>query len=165
MPISKFTTCLWFNGQAEEAAEFYTSVFKDSKILHRQYYSDAGKEIHGHEAGSLLVVEFEMNGQRFVGLNGGPEFKFSEAVSFMVDCDDQEEVDYYWGKLSEGGDPSRQACGWLADRFGVAWQVTPKELKKMLSDPDKAKADRATEAMMKMKKMDIAELRKAFEGQ
>ena len=165
MPIAKFTTCLWFNDRAEEAAQFYTSVFKDGKITHREYYSDAGKEFHGHEAGSLMVVEWEMNGgQKFVGLNGGDMFKFSEAISFMIDCDDQDEIDYYWGRLGEGGDTSRQQCGWLGDKFGVAWQICPKVLKEMMGDPDKEKADRVTNAMMQMKKMDIQGLRKAFEG-
>ncbi|KAM0324602.1 hypothetical protein ACHAQA_007990 [Verticillium albo-atrum] len=165
MPIAKFTTCLWFDGKAEEAALFYTSIFKDSKITHRQYYSDAGQEVHGQKPGSLLVIEFEMNGQKFVGLNGGPHFKFDEAISFMVDCDDQEEIDYYWSKLGEGGEVKRQECGWLADKYGLAWQVVPKVLKTMLSDPDKVKADRAMVAMMQMKKMDIAGLQKAFNGE
>lgn len=164
MPISKFTTCLWFDGQAEEAAQLYTSVFPDSKITHRQHYTATGQDIHGQKPGSLMVVEFEINGQQFVGLNGGPLFKHSEAVSFQIDCDDQAEIDHYWEKLGEGGDPARRQCGWLADRFGVAWQVVPKALKEMLSSDDKAAADRATEAMMGMKKMDIAGLRKAFEG-
>ncbi|RYP70680.1 hypothetical protein DL771_005284 [Monosporascus sp. 5C6A] len=158
------TTCLWFDGQAEEAANFYVSVFKNSKITHIQRYSDAGKELHGHEPGTVLIVEFELNGHRFVGLNGGPNFKFSPATSFMVDCDTQEEVDYYWDKLREGGDVAAQQCGWLADKYGVSWQIVPRVLKRMMSSPDKEKADRATMAMMQMHKLDIAGLQKAFDG-
>ncbi|RYP40968.1 hypothetical protein DL768_010559 [Monosporascus sp. mg162] len=158
------TTCLWFDGQAEEAANFYVSVFKNSKITHIQRYSDAGKEFHGHEPGTVLVVEFELNGHRFVGLNGGPNFKFSPATSFMLDSDTQEEVDYYWDKLRDGGDEAAQQCGWLADKYGVSWQIVPRVLKGMMSGPDKEKADRVTVAMMHMHKLDIAGLKKAFDG-
>ncbi|RYO83244.1 hypothetical protein DL766_004689 [Monosporascus sp. MC13-8B] len=166
MSFDKLTlaTCLWFDGQAEEAANFYVSVFKNSKITHMQRYSDAGKEHHGHEPGTVLIVEFELNGHRFVGLNGGPNFKFSPATSFMVDCDTQEEVDYYWDKLREGGDEAAQQCGWLADKYGVSWQIVPRVLKDMMSSPDKEKANRATVAMMQMHKLDIAGLQKAFDG-
>jgi predicted 3-demethylubiquinone-9 3-methyltransferase (glyoxalase superfamily) len=164
MPISQLTTCLWFDGQAEEAAQLYTSVFPNSKITHRQHYTAVAQDVHGQQPGSLMVIEFSLNGQKFVGLNGGPHFKHSEAVSFMVDCDDQDEIDHYWEKLGEGGDPARRQCGWLADRFGVAWQVTPKALKEMMASEDRAAADRVTAAMMQMKKMDLAGLRKAFEG-
>lgn len=165
MSLSRLTTCLWFDGKAEEAAEHYVSIFPNSKITHIQRYSEAGQEVHGRAPGTVLIVEFNLNGHPFVGLNGGPHFKFSEAVSFMVDCKDQEEVDYYWGKLSEGGDEAKQQCGWLADKFGLSWQVVPRELKEMLSDPDKTKADRAMVEMMRQRKFDIAALRKAFEGQ
>jgi len=158
------TTCLWFNGQAEEAANFYISIFPNSKITHIQRYLEAGKEIHGQEPGSVLVAEFNLDGHRFVGLNGGPQFKLSEAVSFQIDCASQDEVDYYWGKLGEGGDPAKQQCGWLADKFGVSWQVVPTALKEMLSSGKTDGVGRVTEAMMKMHKLDIAELEKAFRG-
>ncbi len=164
MSLSKIITCLWFDGQAEAAANHYISIFPNSKIKHIQRYTEAGKEHHGREPGSVMVVEFELNGHPFVGLNGGPQFKFNEAVSFQVDCEDQTEVDYYWEKLGEGGDEAKRQCGWLADKFGLAWQVVPRELMEMLADPDKEKADRATVAMMGMKKFDIEGLRKAYVG-
>jgi len=160
----QITTCLWFDGQAEDAANFYVSIFKKSKITHIQRYTDAGKEHHGHEAGTVLVAEFELNGHRFVGLNGGPQFKHSPAVSFMINCDTQEEVDYYWDKLKEGGPEEAQQCGWVTDKFGVSWQVVPKVLYEMMSHPDKEKANRATVAMMHMKKLEIEGLQKAFDG-
>ncbi|KAH6663578.1 Glyoxalase/Bleomycin resistance protein/Dihydroxybiphenyl dioxygenase [Plectosphaerella plurivora] len=163
MPISPLTTCLWFDGQAEEAAQLYTSVFPNSRITHRQHYTGVAQDVHGQQPGSLMVIEFSLDGHKFVGLNGGPMFKHSEAVSFMVDCDDQAEIDHYWEKLGEGGDPNRRQCGWLADKFGVAWQVIPKALKEMMSSDDKEAAGRVTAAMMQMKKMELAELRKAFE--
>jgi len=161
----KLTTCLWFDGQAEEAANYYVSIFPNSKITHIQRYTEAGREHHGREPGSVLVVEFELDGHHFVGLNGGPHFTFSEAVSFQIDCADQAEVDYYWDKLGAGGNPAKQQCGWLGDKFGLSWQVVPKALKEMLARGDGAAAGRVTEAMMKMKKMDIAELEKAFKGE
>lgn len=161
----QLTTCLWFDGQAEEAANFYVSIFKNARITHIQRYSDAGKEFHGHEPGTVLIAEFELDGHRFVGLNGGPEPRFNHAVSFMIDCATQEEVDYYWDKLGEGGEEKAKQCGWLADKFGVSWQVVPTALKQMMSDPDKEKAGRATTAMMHMTKLDIAGLQKAFDGE
>ncbi|EEU45608.1 uncharacterized protein NECHADRAFT_80681 [Fusarium vanettenii 77-13-4] len=166
MSIGKISTCLWFENQAEEAANYYVSIFApDSKITTTQSYSDAGKEQHRREPGSVMVVEFDLRGHHFVALNGGPApWKFSEAISLMVDCKDQAEVDHFWEKLGEGADHSRQQCGWLGDKFGIAWQVVPTVLKEMLSSGDKAAADRATAAMMKMKKLDIAELEKAFKG-
>ncbi|KAJ4157567.1 hypothetical protein NW754_009212 [Fusarium falciforme] len=166
MSIGKISTCLWFENQAEEAANYYVSIFApDSKITTIQRYSEAGKEQHGREPGSVMVVEFDLRGHHFVALNGGPApWKFSEAISLMVDCKDQAEVDHFWEKLGEGADHSRQQCGWLGDKFGIAWQVVPTALKEMLSSGDKAAADRATVAMMKMKKLDIAELEKAFKG-
>lgn len=157
---NRITPCLWFDGQAEEAANFYTSIFKNSKILQVQRYTEAGHDIHGQEAGSVMMVEFELNGHRFAGLNGGPQFKFDEAVSFQIDCANQEEVDYYWEKLGEGGDEKKKGCGWLADKFGVSWQVVPSAVKEMMSDPDKSKVMRVTDAVMKMKKLDIAALEK-----
>jgi predicted 3-demethylubiquinone-9 3-methyltransferase (glyoxalase superfamily) len=157
--------CLWFDTQAEEAARFYTSVFKNSKIGTISRYSDAGREVHGRAAGSVMTVEFELNGQKFTALNGGPHFKFNEAISFQIMCKDQEEVDYYWNKLSQGGDPAAQQCGWLKDKFGLSWQVIPTPILGMLTDPDQEKADRAMEAMLQMKKLDLAELERAYEGE
>src|SRR5262249_20111094 len=133
MSLNKITTCLWFDGRAEEAANHYTSIFKNSKITHTQYYSEAGKKDHDGKTGSVMVVAFELNGHPFVGLNGGPHFKFNEAVSFQVDCANQDEIDYYWEKLGEGGDEAKRQCGWLADKFGVSWQVVPTALKEILS--------------------------------
>jgi predicted 3-demethylubiquinone-9 3-methyltransferase (glyoxalase superfamily) len=164
MSLNKITTCLWFNGQAEEAANYYISIFKNSKINHIKRYTEAGKEFHGQEPGSVLVVHFELDGHSFVGLNGGPQFTFSEAISFQVDCNTQEEVDYFWEKLGDGGDESKRQCGWLADKFGVSWQVVPTVLPKLLRGPDKAGADRAMVAMMNMRKLDIADLQKAYDG-
>ncbi|CAH0023876.1 unnamed protein product [Clonostachys rhizophaga] len=164
MSVKPLITCLWFDGTAEQAAEQYTSIFKNSKLGRKTYYLEAGKECHGQEPGSVMTVEFELNGQKFVGLNGGPMFKHNEAVSFQVDCEDQAEVDYYWDKLGQGGDEARRVCGWIADRYGVAWQVVPKVLKEMLDSEDKEAAGRVTVEMMGMKKMDIERLRSAFEG-
>jgi predicted 3-demethylubiquinone-9 3-methyltransferase (glyoxalase superfamily) len=158
------TPCLWFDDQGEEAANFYVSIFKNSKITHIQRYGEAGKEHHRKPAGSVMVVAFEINGQSFTALNGGPLFKFNEAVSFQVMCDSQEEVDYYWDKLSDGGDPKAQACGWLKDKFGVSWQVAPTVVLEMLDDPACEKSQRATAAMMQMKKLDVAALKRAYDG-
>jgi predicted 3-demethylubiquinone-9 3-methyltransferase (glyoxalase superfamily) len=154
-----FTTCLWFDGQAEEAANHYTSIFKNSKIGRIGRYTEAGPG----PAGSVMAVEFELNGQRFVGLNGGPEFKFNEAISFQIYCEDQDEVDYYWSKLTEGGEES--ICGWLKDKYGVSWQVIPAGLTEMLGDPDQEKAKRTAEAMFGMRKLDIAALEAAYAGE
>ncbi|HSA50056.1 MAG TPA: VOC family protein [Yinghuangia sp.] len=151
-----FTTCLWFDGQAQEAAEFYVSVFKGGKIGRITHYTDSGPG----EPGAVLTVEFEINGQKFMGLNGGPEFKFTEAISFVVDCEDQAEVDHYWAVLSEGG--LEQPCGWVKDKYGVSWQVTPVKLMELITDPDPEKARRATDAMMKMSKIDLAAVEKAY---
>ncbi|OEV11708.1 VOC family protein [Streptomyces nanshensis] len=159
MTADGFTTCLWFDGQAEEAAQYYTSVFKNSRLGRVTRYTEAGPG----PAGTVVTVEFEINGQRFVGLNGGPEFTFSEAISFQIDCADQDEVDYYWDRLTEEGG-QEVACGWVKDKYGVSWQVVPTELTDMVTDPDQEKARRATEAMLSMKKLDIAELRRAYEG-
>ncbi len=159
MTSRPFTTCLWFDGQAEEAASYYTSVFKNSKLGRVTRATEAGPG----PAGSVITVEFELNGQKFVGLNGGPEFKFNEAISFQIHCDDQEEVDYYWSKLSEGGEEG--PCGWLKDKYGVSWQVIPSVLIDMLGDPDPEKAKRTTEAMLAMRKLEIAALEKAYAGE
>ena len=154
----KITPFLWFDGQAEEAAKYYTSIFKDSKILKTSYYGDAGPG----PTGSVMTVDFQIEGLEFVALNGGPEFKFTEAVSFAVMCDSQKEVDEMWTKLTAGGQPSQ--CGWLKDKFGLSWQVVPKQLPKMLTDPDPAKTQRVMEVMMDMDKLEIAELEAAYNG-
>ena len=166
MALSKpITPCLWFDSQAEDAARFYTGIFKNSKIGKISRYTEAGTEVHGQPAGKVLTVEFELNGQPFTALNGGPQFKFTEAISFQIMCRDQEEVDYYWNKLSEGGDPKSQQCGWVKDRFGLSWQVVPTRMIELLSNPDREKSGRAMQAMLKMKKLDIAELERAAEGE
>jgi predicted 3-demethylubiquinone-9 3-methyltransferase (glyoxalase superfamily) len=159
MATDGLTTCLWFDGQAEEAANHYASIFKDSKIGRISRYTEAGPR----PAGSVLTVEFELNGQKFVGLNGGPEFTFNEAISFQIFCKDQDEVDYYWSKLAEGGEEG--PCGWLKDKYGVSWQVIPKALIDMLTDEDPEKAKRTTEAMLAMSKLDIATLERAYAGE
>jgi predicted 3-demethylubiquinone-9 3-methyltransferase (glyoxalase superfamily) len=158
------TPCLWFDSQAEEAARFYTGIFKNSKIGKISRYTEAGREAHGRPPGSVMTVEFELNGQPFTALNGGPHFKFNEAVSFQIMCRDQEEVDYYWNNLTQGGDPNAQQCGWVKDKYGLSWQVVPTALIEMMSDPDREKSGRAMEAMLKMKKIDIAAMRRAYEG-
>jgi predicted 3-demethylubiquinone-9 3-methyltransferase (glyoxalase superfamily) len=162
--IQKLTPCLWFDSQAEEAAKFYTSIFKNSRIGKISRYGEAGKEIHGKEPGSVLTVAFELDGQSFTALNGGPVFKFNEAISFQINCQDQAEVDYYWEKLSAGGDPKSQQCGWLKDKFGVSWQVVPTIVQEMISGPDAKKSERAMQALFQMKKLDIARLKQAYEG-
>ena len=162
--IQKISPCLWFDHQAEEAAIFYTSTFPNSAINEVSRYGEAGQEIHGREPGSVMVVAFELDGQSFTALNGGPDFKFNEAISFQVSCKDQEEVDHYWEKLAEGGDQTAQVCGWLKDRYGVSWQIIPTVLLEMLSDPDHDKSQKAMSAMMQMKKIDIADLKRAFDS-
>ncbi|MBI3143899.1 MAG: VOC family protein [Pseudogulbenkiania sp.] len=162
--IQRITPCLWFDDQAEEAAGYYTSIFKNSRIVGLTRYGEAGYEIHGRPAGTVLTVEFELDGQAFTALNGGPVFTFNEAVSFQVSCETQEEVDYYWEKLSEGGDEAAQQCGWLKDRYGVSWQVVPTVLPQMLSDADYAKSERVMTALLQMKKLDIAALQRAYDG-
>lgn len=161
--MKNITPCLWFDGQGEEAANFYTSIFKNSRIKHVGRYTEAGQEHHRMPVGSVMVVSFEINGQEFTALNGGPLFKFSEAISFQVMCESQDEVDYYWEKLAEGGDPKAQACGWLKDKFGVSWQIVPIAAIEMLKGPDAQKAQRAMGAMMQMKKIDIAAMQRAAE--
>ena len=160
--MSKIAPCLWFDHQAEEAATFYTSIFKNSKINQTSYYSDAGAQVSGRPRGSVLAVAFELDGQEFTALNGGPMFKFNEAVSLQVNCANQDEVDYFWNKLSAGGDTKAQQCGWLKDKFGVSWQVVPTAIAKMFSDPDPEKTNRVMQAMLPMKKLDIRALREAY---
>jgi predicted 3-demethylubiquinone-9 3-methyltransferase (glyoxalase superfamily) len=159
--MQPITPCLWFDRNAEEAATFYASIFKNSKIGSVSRYGEAGYEIHRMPAGTVLTIEFELNGQKFTALNGGPVFKFNEAVSFQVHCETQDEVDYYWDKLSAGGDPNAQQCGWLKDKFGLSWQVVPTILPKLLQDKDPAKAARVMNAMLQMKKIDIKSLQQA----
>ena len=163
--IQPLVPCLWFDSQAEEAARYYTGIFKNSRIGTITRYGEAGKEVHKRPAGSVMTVAFELNGLPFTALNGGPVFKFNEAVSFQIMCRTQEEIDHYWNKLSEGGDKQAQQCGWLKDKYGLSWQVVPAVLDEMMADPDREKADRAMEAMLQMKKLDIAELERAFEGE
>ena len=158
------TPCLWFDNQGEDAAKFYVSVFANSHLGAISRYSEAGQEHHKQKPGTAMTVSFTLDGQPFTALNGGPVFKLNEAVSFQLMCETQEEVDYYWNKLSEGGDPKSQQCGWLKDRFGVSWQVVPTILPKLMTDPDAGRAARATNAMMQMKKLDIAALKRAAEG-
>ena len=158
--IQKITPMLWFDDQAEEAADLYVSVFDDASIGHVSRYGPGGP---GPE-GSAMVVEFTLAGQRFTALNGGPVYAFTPAVSFVVGCTTQQEVDHYWYKLSDGGDPEAQQCGWLKDRFGLSWQIVPAQLGEYMSDSDPEKAGRAMQAMLKMKKLDIAELKAAHDG-
>ena len=161
MPITapKLTPCLWFDTQAEAAANHYASIFRNSKVGAISRYGKEGKEIHGKDAGSVMTVEFELEGQKFLALNGGPHFKFTEAVSFQVLCETQAEVDHYWSKLSQGG--SEGPCGWLKDRFGLSWQVVPTILPQLLQDENSAKAQRAMKALLQMRKLDIAALKQA----
>jgi predicted 3-demethylubiquinone-9 3-methyltransferase (glyoxalase superfamily) len=162
--IQKITPCLWFDDQAEEAVAFYTGVFRNSKVTNISHYGEAGHEIHGKPAGTVMTVAFELEGQAFIALNGGPVFQFNEAISFQIDCETQEEVDYYWEKLSEGGDEKAQQCGWLKDRYGVSWQVVPGVLIEMLTDDDAEKSQRTMTAMLQMKKLDIDQLKRAYAG-
>jgi predicted 3-demethylubiquinone-9 3-methyltransferase (glyoxalase superfamily) len=154
----KITPNLWFDTEAEEAAKFYVSVFKDSRIVGKTHYTEGSPR----EPGMVMTVDFELNGQRFTGINGGDNFKFDEAVSFLISCEDQDEVDYYWEKLSEGG--SEGQCGWLKDRYGLSWQVVPTGMEEVFGDPDPERARRAMEAMLTMSKLDVAELRRAADG-
>jgi len=160
MTTDGFTTCLWFDGKAEEAAHFYVSIFKNSSLGKIGYYNEAGP----NPAGGVMAVDFVANGQKFVALNGGPMFKFSEAISFQIYCADQAEVDHYWAKLTEGGGEGGP-CGWLKDKYGVSWQVIPDGLIEMIGDPDQEKAVRTTKAMYAMGKLDIAALKKAYAGE
>lgn len=165
MSIKKITPCLWFDDQAEEAARFYTAIFPDSRIGEISRYGKEGHEIHGREEGTVMMVEFEISGQTFTALNGGSIFKFNEAVSFQVRCETQEEIDFFWQKLSDGGDEKAQQCGWLKDRYGLSWQVIPKDMGELVGNPRSEKSQRAMKAMLGMKKIDMARIRRAYEGQ
>jgi predicted 3-demethylubiquinone-9 3-methyltransferase (glyoxalase superfamily) len=156
--MSKLTACLWFDTEGEEAARFYTSVFPNSRITGVSHYGEAGPR----KAGTVMTVEFELDGQPFVALNGGPDFSFSEAISYQVSCETQEEVDRYWSTLSEGGEEG--PCGWLKDRFGLSWQIIPTALPRLLSDPDRERAQRVMAAMLQMRKIEIDELERAAAG-
>ncbi len=158
--MQEITPCLWFDSNAEEAVNFYASVFKKSKIGKISRYGEEGYEIHGKPAGTVLTVEFELNGQTFTALNGGPVFKFNEAISFQVSCKSQKEVDYYWEKLSEGGEKGQ--CGWLKDKYGVSWQIVPTVLGEMLQGKVTKKSERVMKALLQMKKLDIRKLKQAY---
>ena len=157
----RIAPCLWFDHQAEEAAAFYVSVFRNSRIISITRYGKAGYETHKRPAGSVMTVAFELEGQPFTALNGGPLFKFNEAVSLQIYCDNQEQLDQYWDKLSKGGDPKTQQCGWLKDKYGLSWRVVPKMLPDLFKDHESQTAQRAMEAKLRMKKIDIAELERA----
>jgi predicted 3-demethylubiquinone-9 3-methyltransferase (glyoxalase superfamily) len=159
--LKQFTTCLWFDRQAEEAAKYYTSIFKRSKIKQVARYGKAGREIHGGKPGEVLTVEFELAGNKFIGLNGGPLFSFNPAVSIVVKCETQREIDYYWERLSKGGPKGSQQCGWLKDKYGVSWQIVPTILGDLMAGTGSARADRVMTALLKMGKLDIAKLKKA----
>jgi predicted 3-demethylubiquinone-9 3-methyltransferase (glyoxalase superfamily) len=158
----KITPCLWFDTEAEDAAKLYTATFPNSRIKQISRYTEAGREIHGKAPGSVMVVEFELEGQTFTALNGGPQFKFDEAVSFQVMCETQSEIDHFWSRLSEGGRESQ--CGWLKDRFGLSWQVVPSVLPQMMKDADGARSGRIMNAIMTMKKFDLEILQRAYSG-
>lgn len=162
--VQRFTPCLWFDDQAEDAANHYVGIFENARINAVTRYTEAGFEIHGRPAGSVLTVEFELDGHPFTALNGGPLYTFNEAVSLQVNCETQDEVDHYWARLTEGGDASAQACGWLKDRYGVSWQVVPTSVHQLFLDHASAGAQRAMAAMLQMTKLDIAALERAYAG-
>ena len=160
----RIVPCLWFDSEGEDAAKFYVGIFPNSKIRSTSRYGEAGKEIHRRPTGSVMTVEFELDGLPFTALNGGPVFKFNEAISFQIACADQKEIDYYWDKLTAGADPKAQQCGWLKDKFGVSWQVVPSALAHMFGDPKNPGSQRAMQALLQMKKIDVAALERAFAG-
>lgn len=160
--MQKISPCLWFDDKAEEAAKFYTSIFKDSKIKGITHYGQAGAAVSGRPKGSVMTVTFELDGQQFTALNGGPIFKFTEAVSLEVSCKTQKEVDYLWERLSQGGKKSQ--CGWLKDKYGLSWQIVPEALHKMFLDKDPKKTERVMQAMLKMSKLDLRALKRAYQG-
>ncbi|MEI2454912.1 VOC family protein [Lysobacter firmicutimachus] len=159
--FQRITPFLWFDRQAEEAVHYYLDTFERSRIVGETRYDRASAQVSGQAEGAIMTIAFELDGQAFTALNGGPHFKFNEAVSLVVNCRSQDEVDRYWERLSAGGDPRAQQCGWLKDRYGLSWQVVPEELIRLIGDPDPGRAQRATQAMLKMKKIDLAELRRA----
>ena len=162
---TRITPCLWFDDQAEETARYYTGIFPNSRITSITRYPAAGQEQHHRPPGSVMVAEFELDGQPFTALNGGPLFQFTEAVSLQINCETQDEIDFYWEKLGAGGDPKAQVCGWLKDKYGLSWQVVPPGMHEMLKDENSPEAQRAMAAVMKMKKIDIAELQRAYRGE
>jgi predicted 3-demethylubiquinone-9 3-methyltransferase (glyoxalase superfamily) len=162
--MQKIVPNLWFNSNATEAIDHYLTIFKDGKKGRISYYSKEGFEYHGKQAGTVLTIEFEILGQRFIALNGGSEFPFTEAVSFVVYCDTQDEIDYYWDKLSEGGDPKAQVCGWLKDKYGLSWQIVPAIIPELIAGDDQERSDRVMAEVMQMKKLDIARLEAAAKG-
>lgn len=153
--LSRVTPCLWFDLQAEEAANYYVGIFPNSRVNAVSRYGEAGREIHGMAPGTVLTVAFELDGQRFTALNGGPAFTFNEAVSLQVECDSQEQIDFFWDRLGAQGDPAAQQCGWLKDRYGVSWQIVPRQLESLLAGPDQARVDRVLGAIHRMKKLDL----------
>jgi len=160
----RIAPCLWFDDQAEQAVEFYLSIFPNARILNLSRYGEAGHEVHGKPPGSVMTVAFELDGQAFTALNGGPAFRFNEAISLQVNCQDQAELDHYWDKLSAGGDPAAQQCGWLKDRYGLSWQIVPSVLPQLLGDADTSKSQRVMTALLQMRKLDIAALQQAYAG-
>lgn len=161
--MQRISPCLWFDNNAEEAVQFYVSIFKNSKIGNVTYYGKEGHDIHKKKEGTVMTIDFEIEGQKFLALNGGPIFRFNEAISFQIYCETQDEVDYYWDKLTEGGDKNAQVCGWLKDKFGVSWQVVPNVLVKMLQDKDSKKTENVMRVMLQMQKLDINALTKAYQ--
>jgi predicted 3-demethylubiquinone-9 3-methyltransferase (glyoxalase superfamily) len=157
--MQKITPFLWFNNEAEEAAKFYTSIFKNSRITHVTHYTESGSKAAHQPKGSVMTVAFEIDGQSFTAINGGPVFKFTEAISFVINCETQKEIDDYWEKLSEGGDPNAQQCGWLKDKYGLSWQIVPAQLGELMSDP--SRSEKVMGALLKMKKLDIQTLQEA----
>ncbi|MNZ59737.1 3-demethylubiquinone-9 3-methyltransferase [compost metagenome] len=164
-PIQRINACLWFDDQAEQAVDFYVGIFPNSRILAISRYGEAGREIHGKEPGSVMTVAFELDGVAFTALNGGPVFRFNEAISMQINCETQAQIDHYWDRLSAGGEPAAQQCGWLKDRFGLSWQVVPANLVDMVGDPDSEKSQRAMNALLGMKKLDIQALERAYAGE
>lgn len=162
--IQRISPCLWFDDQAEEAVGFYTSIFENSRVVATSRYGEEGREIHGRPAGTVLTVAFELDGQAFTALNGGPIFKFNEAISLQVQCETQEELDRYWERLSQDGDPGAQQCGWLKDRYGLSWQIVPRDLAEMMSGPVSERTERVMKAVLQMKKIDIGALERAYAG-
>jgi predicted 3-demethylubiquinone-9 3-methyltransferase (glyoxalase superfamily) len=160
--VKRIAPCLWFDGNGEEAARFYASIFSNSRIVKISHFGEAGKEIHGRPAGSVMTVAFELDGQPFTALNGGPNFKFNEAISLQVNCETQQEIDYYWDKLGAGGDKRAQQCGWLKDKYGVSWQVVPTMLEDLWTEPVSPRSERVMMALLQMKKLDIAALKRAY---